>query len=176
MVVSAQEEAENQHEEFGLETDTEGDTQVGVREKLGVGTDIGFVDGFAEVVMSATETTVKDSCQCRLGITGIWTGMTPAEPGNKDRGIGDTCRKSQRRCHSPDVLVSAVGIAGNDGVQDGEYTGLDESIAMRTYGYGDKSHSRSLTIPNTDNTSETSKVWMKDISVLRRRVPLKMIC
>lgn len=43
-------------------------------------------------------------------------------------GVGDLVRELKRRRDRPDVLVCPAGVAGDDGLQDGEYTGLDDRL------------------------------------------------
>ena len=43
-------------------------------------------------------------------------------------GVGDLVREPERRRDRPDVLVRPAGVAGDDGLQDGEYTGLDDRL------------------------------------------------
>ena len=42
--------------------------------------------------------------------------------------VGDLVRELKRRRDRPDVLVCPAGVAGDDGLQDGEYTGLDDRL------------------------------------------------
>ena len=53
------------------------------------------------------------------------SNLSPQDTGG---GVGDLVREPERRRDRPDVLVRPAGVAGDDGLQDGEYTGLDDRL------------------------------------------------
>ena len=66
-------------------------------------------------------------------LTGVgadrWEGyLEPVAARDTGGGVGDLVREPERRRDRPDVLVRPAGVAGDDGLQDGEYTGLDDRL------------------------------------------------
>lgn len=58
-----------------------------------------------------------------------WEGyLEPVAARDTGGGVGDLVREPERRRGRPDVLVRPAGVAGDDGLQDGEYTGLDDRL------------------------------------------------
>lgn len=58
-----------------------------------------------------------------------WEGyLEPVAARDTGGGVGDLVREPERRRDRPDVLVRPAGVAGDDGLQDGEYTGLDDRL------------------------------------------------